>query len=173
MSELYYQTEVVATLDQIAIKDGRMFRAYYNFSVDPLSSKYVLIRTPVDKFVIFHGRYVNVVGSNLNMIVYSNPVFSSQGVENTKKFNLNSNSANQTTGMFWSDPVFSSKGVETDRTILSGGVQAHVTSGSQDVADFERILPDDIYFLVEFQNTDNTNTANVVYKLTWEEIIKP
>lgn len=170
MSDLYSQTEVVSDSDQMAIRDGRMFRAYTTFSLAPLATKYVLIRTPLDKITVFHGRYVDCIGSRVNMKVYANPVFSDQGVAVNTKFNLNSLSSNTTTALVFTDPVFSNKGIEIDIALLSGGSQAHVTQGSKDIIDFERIFPDGVYFLTEFENLDNAMSADILYKLVWEEV---
>lgn len=172
MSDLYAQTEVVSDSDQMAIRDGRMYRAYTTFTLAPLTSKYVLIRTPLDKLTVFHGRYVDCVGARANMKVYVNPVFSAEGTPVTTKFNLNSTSLNTTTGMVYLDPTFSNKGIEVDMAILAGGNQAHVSQGSKDVLDFERIFPEGVYFLTEFTNIDNAASTDIMYKLIWEEVTK-
>lgn len=170
MTNLYSQTEIVSDSDQLAIRDGRMFRAYFKFTVAPLATKQILIKTALNNLTIFHGRFVDAVGANTEFTVYTPPTFSAQGVENLKKFNLNSTSLITTTARMWEDPTIITKGTEVDALILSGGNQAHVTSGSRDVMEFERIFPMDTYFLSEFKNLDNTNTVSIVYKLVWEEL---
>lgn len=170
MSDLYSQTEIISDSDQLAIRDGRMFRAYFKFTVAPLATKQILIRTATDNLTVFHGRFVDAVGANCEFTVYSPPTFSAQGTENFKKFNMNSLSPKITTARFWENPTIITKGNEVDAMILSGGNQAHVTSGSRDVMEFERIFPMGLYFLSEFTNTDNTNSLSVIYKLIWEEV---
>jgi|APGre2960657404_1045060.scaffolds.fasta_scaffold00061_19 hypothetical protein len=170
MSNLYSQTEIVSDSDQLAIRDGRMYRAYFKFTVAPLTTKQILIKTASEVMTVFHGRFIDTVGANAQLVIFSGPTFSSQGTENLKKFNMNSLSLNVTTARFWENPVVSVKGSEVDSLLLAGGSQAHVTSGSRDVMEFERIFPPDLYFLSEFTNLDNTNSLTVVYKVVWEEV---
>lgn len=169
-TNLYSQTEIVSDSDQLAIRDGRMFRAYFKFTIAPLGTKQVLIQTATNKITVFHGRFVDALGANAELSVYSSPTFTTQGTESFKKFNLNSLSTNSTTAKFWENPSILTKGVESDALILSGGNQAHVTSGSRDVMEFERIFPSSVYFLSEFVNLDNTNSLSVIYKVVWEEL---
>lgn len=170
MSDLYSQTEVVSDSDQMAIRDGRMFRAYFKFTVAPLQTKQILIKTADVNLTVFHGRFIDAVGANAQLVIFANPTFSAQGTENTKKFNLNSTKSITTTARFWENPTIITKGSEADALLLAGGNQAHVTSGSRDVMEFERIFNPSVYFLSEFSNLDNSNNLEIVYKVVWEEL---
>jgi hypothetical protein len=170
MSNIYSQTEIVSDSDQLAIRDGRMFRAYFKFTIASLGTKQILIKTSDNNLTIFHGRFIDSVGANSELVVYSNPTFSSEGTENFKKFNLNSTSTITTTARMWENPAIITKGVEIDSLIFAGGIQAHVTSGSRDVMEFERIFPQSSYFLSEFKNLDNVHPVTMVYKIVWEDL---
>lgn len=164
-----YQTEIVSETSEIAIKDGRMFRAYTHFNLAPLGSRQILLRTSIDDLTILHGRFVDTVGSTVEFTLYANPTVTDNGVEETKVFNLNTTSNNTTTAKMWLDPTVSNKGVEVDFAYFSGGNQAHISSGSGSTMEFPRVFPENIFFLAEFINPDNTNTANIIYKLIFEE----
>lgn len=170
MTDMNYQTEIVATLDQIAVRDGAAFRAYLRFSIPVSSSKYVLIKTPTNKDVIFHSRRIKVRGSTVDFFVYTGSTITNDGTESTKKFNLNSMSSRVTTARFYTDPTVTAEGTEIDVDLFAGGDQSQVSSGGFSVEDFERVLPRGVQFLSKFTNTNNTNTAVVIYELIWQEI---
>lgn len=169
MSNLHSQTEICSDSDQLAIRDGRMFRAYFKFTVAGNATKQILIKTSPNIITVHHGRFIDAVGSNAQFVVYSNPIITSEGTESFKKFNLNALSSNVTAARFWENPTVSNKGTEVDALLLAGGNQSHTTSGSRDVMEFERIFPQNAYFLTEFTNLDNM-TLNIVYKVIWEEV---
>lgn len=170
MLNLYSQTEIVSDSDQLAIRDGRMFRSYVKFTIPAGGSQQVLIKTSENVLTIHHGRYVTVRGASVDLTVTANPTFTNEGTEVLTKFNLNSTKLNTTTAMLWLTPTITSTGVEIDYVEFDGGTQAHMVSGGNDVLDFERIIPQNVYFLATFVNKDITNPVDVIYKLTWEEL---
>lgn len=170
MANTFY-TEIVADQNFASMLDGNTFRWFDFSSLASGASKSYLVYIPSGKEVWFYGRAFSGRGDNLELRVYSNPVFTAQGSSMTDRiFNRNSKSNTVAESQIWQNPTITNDGVLTDYDDTAGAVgQGNKgSSGSDASQEFPRILPSDSYFLARVTNI-GTNPAHFSYKLFWSE----
>lgn len=166
-----YHSEIVSDMETIATQAGYMFRAYTKLTLAASQTRYVLVKTPTDKAVVFHSRKLKARGASVDVFIYLGGTVSANGTQSTKVFNLNSMSPKPTTALFYVDPTVTADGVEVDTDILEGGSQGQSSSGGFGQDSFERILPANAAFLVKFVNLNNANPVDVLYEVIWQEFV--
>lgn len=162
-------SHIIATMDETATQDGGMFRAYVKTTVAASGTRYILVKTPTDKAIVFHSRKLKARQSPVDVQIFSSPTTTANGTLQTKVFNLNSVLPKTTTGQFFLDPTVTADGTEIDVDILAGGGQGQVSAGGFGEDLFERIIPANATFLVKFTNVGATDVATVLYEVVWQE----
>lgn len=174
MGQKYY-SEIVTEMSMAAMLDGRLFRWFSKFTLAPSATKEFIFKMPDDPtLLLFHGRLFSSKTAGCDLDVYINPTFSDLGTPNNNFFNLDGNSPNSPQALVWEGPTLIDDGVLVDVDSTHGTIDTGSgnkgSTGSQTTREFPRIMPKGLYALARATNVSTLNSAEVIYKLFWEEL---
>lgn len=173
---LRFYSEITEDQNFASMLDGQAYRWFDFGTLLPEESKDFLIYIPPAPVeLLFYGRLLHGRGSDANLMVYVNPVFSAQGSSMQGRiFNRSSDYPSNNQAMIWQNPTITSEGDLSDYDEvfgeLSTGSGNKGSSGSETTQEFPRVMPKDTYLLSRLTNLSTTNNLNFIYKLFWSEI---
>ena len=172
MSSRNFYSEIVADQNFAAMLDGNTYR-WFDFQDLPAgSSKEYLVYFPNSETEVwFYGRSLSGRGEAIELNIYQDPVFTSEGTEMSDRiFNRNAKSSNTTGVRVWQDPAITSDGTLSDHDDVAGSTAAgnKGSAGSDASQDSPRVMPEDKYYLVRLTN-NGTELGHFSYKLYWSD----
>lgn len=167
-----FTNDIIEGLPAEAIKDGRVFRAFFEGSLAAAATKdFMLHTTGNPETTRVYLRDLQIVASDSPLLgrIYGGSNITSDGTPATT-FNINLTSTRTSNTELFEDPVYTG-GLLRDVELVPSGSQggANIASGSSNFTQFMRVLPADVKFILNIENIGAT-TARYVVKAIWEEI---
>lgn len=166
-------TEVSIDQNYLTMLDGNAYRWFDNQTLASSAVKEYLILTPPEPYdLFFYGRVFNGRRTDMQLEVFVNPTFTSEGTSMANRvFNRNGTSPNTPLGQVWQDPVLTDDGTLVDYDSVAGSKgSGQGSAGSESSQEFPRIITPSTYLLVRITNLSGTDSGDFTYKIFWSEI---